>query len=52
MPADWDDDKVKEVFGKFGTVTSTLVQADKKVARGDPQPTRRRPPPGAMSRST
>jgi len=30
MPADWDDDKIKEVFGKFGTITSTLVQADKK----------------------
>merc|ERR1719240_2487339 len=30
MPASWDEDKIKEVFGKFGTITSTLVQKDKK----------------------
>jgi polyadenylate-binding protein len=30
VPASWDEDKIKAAFGKFGTITSTLVSKDKK----------------------
>eukprot|EP00928_Gymnodinium_smaydae_P019535 TRINITY_DN174_c0_g1_i4.p1 TRINITY_DN174_c0_g1~~TRINITY_DN174_c0_g1_i4.p1 ORF type:complete len:539 (-),score=167.53 TRINITY_DN174_c0_g1_i4:603-2219(-) len=30
MPADWDEAKVTEVFGKFGTITSSCMQKDPK----------------------
>merc|ERR1719352_745058 len=30
MPRSWDEAKIKEVFGEYGTVTSTLVQKDPK----------------------
>jgi polyadenylate-binding protein len=28
FPQDWDEDKVKEVFGKYGTITSSCVMND------------------------
>jgi polyadenylate-binding protein len=30
MPRSWDEAKIKEVFGEYGAVTSTLVQKDPK----------------------
>merc|ERR1719353_928116 len=30
MPRSWDEATIKEKFGEFGTVTSTLVQKDPK----------------------
>lgn len=30
FPHDWDENKVKEVFEKYGTITSAAVQKDKK----------------------
>ena len=33
FPADWDDDKLKEVFAKFGTITSACLTTDSKGRR-------------------
>jgi len=30
FPSDWDEDKVKEVFGSYGTITSCVVMTDAK----------------------
>jgi len=30
MPAEWDEEKIKEEFGKFGTITSMCIREDKK----------------------
>merc|ERR1719247_2849497 len=30
LPKSWDEAKIKEVFGAFGTITSALVSKDKK----------------------
>jgi len=30
MPGDWDEEKINEVFGKHGTITSMCIREDKK----------------------